>query len=178
MTGFWFQLLTMIVAVNPPAAGLAASRPARRTQGAIAAGFAFLLLGTAALLATPALNWLDVAPESFRTAAGIVMAVQGGSMVWDPTLNYRASHEPRAGLVPLGWPVLANAAVILATMSFAADSANGQVIAVGAIAAVAGGAGAALPSRFDLSMRGGARLCGAFLVVAAAALIVSGVRDV
>lgn len=180
MTGFWFQLIAMMLALNPSAAVLAADSASRRRQAVVAACLALAILILGAWLATPLVDWLDVAPESFRTAAGIVMAVQGASMVWNPELNYRASSGIAGGLIPLGWPVMVNAGALLATVSFAADTANAQVIGVAAIAVgLTAAVVAVVPAeRSRNALLGGARVTGAFLVPAAAAVIVSGVRDV
>ena len=179
MTGFWFQLFALLAAVNPAAAALMAGSALRVRQGLIGASVAFVLLVLATLVATPLVDWLEVAPESFRTAAGIVMAVHGALMVWSPKLNYGAPETNAGAFIPLGWPVIANAAAVLAVVSFAADASNGQVIGVAAIAAAgAGGTVVLAAGRFGDSLTGVARLSGAILIVAAAALIVSGVRDV
>lgn len=180
MTGFWFQLLALVAATNPAGAALATTAPgrARLLQGVAAASVALGVLIIGILAADPVLSALDVSPESFRTAAGIVMAAQGARMAWDPASTYRPGNTVFDGALPLGWPVVANAAAVMAAVSFAADGSDARVALAALLACVVSGVFVGVRAISGDAARGGARLLGAFLVAAAAAVVVSGVRDV
>ena len=178
MTGFWAVLVTMMAAVNPPAVALAAGSTTTRRGllGAVAVAAALLLL--AVLVATTLIDWLEVAPESFRTAAGIVMRVQGCLMTLNPAWTSPPAGGHDDGPIPLGWPVMANAAAVVGAMTFAADGSNARVIAAAGIAlAVAGGSNAVTRSPHRALIGGLARLAGALLILTAVALMFSGGKD-
>lgn len=180
-------LLIFLAAVNPAAAAMAAARGPRPPAMAAIAAFALAaaLLLAAAAIADPLLDFLDIAPETFRIAAGIVMATQGVLAVWSgrtPAELPAESSGPAwaAGLFPLGFPLLANPASVIAAVNYGADDGVAKAwlaalvpLALGA-AALAIGAG----HRWRPATDGAARILGALLVVVAVGLIVAGVRDI
>jgi len=187
MNDFWRLFLTMLAAVNPPAAALAAwpllrAMPSRdrATALAIAGALMFALAILGAVFAEDLLDALDIAPESFRIAAGVVLIATGTHAVWRGRVAM-APGDPnwRAGISPLGISTLASPALIMAALSHGADDSAGQVI--GAVA-VAGAVALALMAyrndRLTAALDGVARLLGALLVALAVALIVDGVRDI
>ncbi|HJP40819.1 MAG TPA: MarC family protein [Dehalococcoidia bacterium] len=180
MTGWWFEIITMAVAVNGAGAALAARSTGgeRISQGVLAAIIGGGVLMLAALVGDSVVDGLDVEPESFRTAAGIVMAVQGARMAWDPASTYRSGDGIRFAIVPLGWPVIGNAAAIMAAIGFSADGPDSRIFAASVLAAAVAGAAIAQPFGRDNVAPGLARALGAVLIAMAAALVVSGVRDV
>jgi small neutral amino acid transporter SnatA (MarC family) len=187
VSDFWRLALTMTAVVNPAAAALAAwpllgAMPARdrpiaiALAGALAFGLAVICAG----LADDILDWLEVAPETFRIAAGVVMAASGTYAVWRGRVA-AAPGDPnwRAGVAPLGIPTLASAALLMAAVSRGADDGAGQVagatvIAVGVAIALFFYRKEGLAAVLD----GTARILGAVLVVFAIGLVVEGVRDI
>jgi hypothetical protein len=118
-----------------------------------------------AAFAGDALDALDVSPESFRIAAGLVLAAAGiRELVW-----------PRASSAPFAAILLTPELVCLA-LSFGADEPTGRVLAAAALAlplaAVAALADRPRPGPLP------AQFLAALQIVVAVALAVSGVRDV
>ena len=82
---FWLMLAGFLGATNAGrvAVGLGEGRAPRRTLATvIGAGAALILAGV--LLADPLLDALDISPESFRIAAGIVLAAVGAATLVRP----------------------------------------------------------------------------------------------
>ncbi|MFQ5382008.1 MAG: MarC family protein [Dehalococcoidia bacterium] len=179
MNDFWIILITVIAAVNPAAITLSAEERVRSSTLVGAVALAAGLLLVAVLSAPTLIDWLAVAPESFRTGAGIVMLIQGCLMTANPTWSSPPTDHPSKGPIPLGWPVMANAAAIVGVMTFAVDGPDGRVLVAAGIALAVGAAAASLPGSHSTPLLAGAgRLAGALLVIMAVGLIVSGVRDV
>lgn len=172
-------LLAWSSATAKPAAtrGLAREPLAVAGIGAVAAAalYVALILGGPDLLES-----LDIAPETFRIAAGTVMAVSGVAAVLRLGLaDEGAAPGLAAGLFPLAVPLLASAAGLMAGVSYGVDQGRGQALASALILVVAT---AALTLAYRPAWRPLAdplaRLTGALLVALAAALIVEGVRDI
>jgi small neutral amino acid transporter SnatA (MarC family) len=179
MTGWVAVLVAFFAAVNPAAVGLAAPAPAGNPWRAAVVPFATAaaILVAAVAGADRLLDSLGIEPESFRTAAGLVMAVAGGRMVWDPA-PVAAGRSWLGGAVPTGWPWIANPATIVVALSFGADAGVTKAAVAGLLAAAAGALAAALPGRSRTVLDAAARLTGAGLVVMAAGLVVSGIRSI
>lgn len=155
----------------------------RARPRALAAGCLLVFaLGAVAVAAAPALlDGLDVSPETFRLAAGFVMAVAAGWVLWFP---HRAGEPELAGLaaavVPVAFPLLIGPELFVLTISTGADESAVSVLGALALALTATFALGAVP-RSDAQAalwRGASRLAAAVLMVAAVALIVSGIREV
>lgn len=188
MSEFLRLLVAFLAAVNPPAAALALGRGpglpsgVRERVGVVFVGVAVaaLLFAAAAIGADKALDALDIAPESFRVAAGIVMASMGVLTLW---LGRTPSEEPptdwTAGIFPLGLPLLAGPGGLVAAISYGADKGEGKTLAAAAVA-LAVAAAVAVPGveRLRRAADAFARLLAALLVVVAAGLVVTGVRDI
>jgi small neutral amino acid transporter SnatA (MarC family) len=145
------------------ALGLGAGRADRRTLGVVlAAGAALILAGV--LLADPLLDALDITPESFRIAAGIVLAAMGAATLVRP----RPGGPAGALLVT---PELACMAIAASADQGIGPALGAAVIALAVVAALA------LLPRVAPAGRA-APFLAALAVVAGVALIVAGVRDV
>lgn len=159
-------------------AGVRADHRARVIPLMLAA--AFLLLGAAVLLGDPFLDWMDVSPENFQLAVGVIMLPQAMQLLW------RGRSLTDAGLgtiVPLAAPLLAGPASLAAAMSY--GTRFGESDAIGAAAVVLIATAVLLlasdwigkkvgPAVIDLF----GRLNGALLAVIAIELAVDGVRSV
>lgn len=158
-----------------------------RTEGAdqwrIIAGMcvvAFLLMGVAVLVAEPFLECLDISPENFQLAAGLIMLPQALQLL---VRGRTLGNEGSPGLLPLAVPLLAGPASIAAAMSYGARF--GEETAAGASALVLFATAGLLlvgewvertAERAAIGQLG--RLNGALLVVVAIEMIVDGVRSV
>jgi small neutral amino acid transporter SnatA (MarC family) len=177
-------LVAFMAAVNPPA--VAASLPngwrANPTVLAVAAATATAITVVVALLAERFLDWLQVEPETFRVAAGIVMALGGGIAIifgrWRTVSGEEASEGWLAGIFPLAIPLVIGPWVVAALISYSVD--HGEGMAMGAVlpAAAAGLALTAIAWRPKAGFDGAARIMGLLLLAIAAGLIVDGVRAI
>ena len=187
MSDFLRLLAVFFAAINPASALLVAAglrfrdRRERRTAVAIAAVLAGALVAAAAFAADQLLDALEIEPETFRIAAGIVMATTGIYATLRPGPAVPPGEGGRAaGLFPLGIPTLLTPAALAAAISYGADEGPGRTIGAALIVlAVAAGALFVLPTgRWKAPADGLARLTGALLVVLGVALIVDGVQAV
>lgn len=141
---------------------------------------ALLLLGAAVLVAEPFLDWLDVSPENFQLAAGLIMLPQALQLV----ARGRTLSGAEAGtIVPLAAPLLAGPASLAAAMSY--GTRFGEVEAVRASALVLFATAGLLLAGEWVERRAGraafgllGRLNGALLVIIAIEMAVDGVRSV
>jgi small neutral amino acid transporter SnatA (MarC family) len=159
-------------------ARLGADERARTAVVMCASALALLAAGT--LAAEPLLDWLDVSPENFQLAAGLIMLPQALHLIW----RGRTLSEAEPGVfVPLTAPLLAGPASVAAAMSY--GTRYGEAEALGASALVLpvtlgilalGEWVEARLGRGWLGLVGKAN--GALLVVVAVELIVDGIRSV
>ncbi|MBI5948120.1 MAG: MarC family protein [Chloroflexi bacterium] len=184
MTDYLKLALIFFAAVNPASVALAMGRPAGERRTMAAAGFmvAAAVLAAAAGVADSLLDLLEIAPETFRIAGGIVMVTAGVLALWEPGRQARdVAPGWQGGLFPLGIPLLAGPAAVAAVMSYGADEGTGLALGALAPAVVLATAlfvaAAERPSTRN-ALRAVAMLTAALLVVAGAGLIVSGVRDI
>ena len=174
--------LAMIAAVNP--LRLRAALPGGETRAApwpLIGGSTLTLAagGVLALWADSLLDALDVTPETFRIAAGMVAALVGFRVLVAPG----RAREPELGgrasaVVPVAFPLLITPQLALMTTSFAASESVGE--AIGSLAAsllLTVGLGMVVHRRAGLWLAG-ARLLAGILILAGVALIVEGIRDV
>jgi small neutral amino acid transporter SnatA (MarC family) len=188
MSEFLRVLVVLVVAVNPFAVALAVRGagdwPAvRRFAAAMAGGVAaWALLGVLAVSADSIIDSLDIEPETFRMAAGVVLLLAGARVF---LLARREAVEPpgAAGLAALmAFPVLFTPEAAAAAVNYGVDAGAGKTVGAAAVA-VALGVLAAVPRWRDeggaaIAVRAGARLAAAVLMVMAVALLVDGVRDI
>ena len=181
------RLLVVFFAIVNPAAVLVSARSLERDGPAVApvkaAGAGLLAVALVAVLAGTGdriLDGLAIAPESFRVAAGIVMAMSGIFAVWWA----RIAHGPADGtwrdaVCPLGVPLLFGPATVVAAISYGTDDGAGEAIAAAAIWVAASAALVVVAVRTRPALADAlARLSGALLVVVAAGLVVDGVRAI
>lgn len=190
MTDFLRLALIFIAAVNPAWAALVYSRlhnpgdlPPWQTRAvpvAVGTAIAAAMLLAAALLADPLLDALDVELETFRVAAGIVMAGMGVvTVIGRRPLDVEDPAGWSQGIYPLAVPLFAGPAAIVAAVIYSLDEGAGQTLAAAAIAlalaAVLTLASGRWPRPF---LAAAAPLLGALLVLIAAGLIVDGVQAI
>ena len=183
MSEYLRLLLALLAAVNPPA--VAASLPdgwrARPVVLAVAAATLATLTVAVALVADSFLDWLQVEPETFRIAAGIVMALGGGIAIiyarWR-TVSDAETEGWLAGIFPLAIPLVLGPWVVAALMSYSVDHGEGMTIGAVLPAAAAGLALTATAWRPSAAIDAAARVLGLLLLVIAAGLIVDGVRAI
>lgn len=177
--------VVFLAAVNPAAVALAAWAPSRPRARAAEAGVTGLavaaaLVLAAALGANSLLDALDIAPETFRIAAGMVMLTAGAYAVARARVAAAAFEDGwKGGISPLGLPLLLGPAVAVAALSYGADEGAAKTFAAALPAlALAAALTVARPHGWTALTDGVARLLGAGLVAVAAGLIVDGVRDI
>lgn len=141
---------------------------------------AFLLLGVAVLAGDPFLDWMDISPENFQLAAGVIMLPQALQLLW----RGRSLSDAGPGtIVPLAAPLLAGPASLAAAMSYGTRFGESDAIGATAVVLIAT-AGLLLASdwigrKVSPAMIGlFGRLNGALLAVIAIELAVDGVRSV
>lgn len=163
--------------------------PGLRSRGAIAVGVLSLaLLAGTVLVGDPFLDWIEVSPENFQVAAGIIIApvalrllITGDSMI---TPEETAGPMPRrAWLIPLVFPLIVGPASLAAALSYGTRYGEGETIA----AAAAASALVLLACLFatwltktlgKLPIGALGRLNGALLMIVVVELIVDGVQSV
>ena len=175
--------LIFLAAINPPAIALstpALSSAVRRRAVALALVVAGVIYILAALTAERFLDALDIAPETFRIAAAIVMAPAGMYAIFRARVAAESAEESwRAGVFPLAVPLLVSPAALAAAISIGVDDGAGKAAAALAVPLVlAAGLAFAGAGRWRPAADGLARMLGALLVALAVALVVDGVRAV
>lgn len=178
---FGLIMLGFIGAVNPARVRL--GLPAAVRLDIVLLG-SIVALGAAAGIAAASgwlLDLLEVSPETFRLAAGLVLAVEGSWTLVRP----RPGPEPvlpnrLAALVPVAFPLLLTPGLVALSLAAGADNGVGQTTA-----ALACGLVLLVPARLIESGTGdqallaaGARLLAALEIVAAAGLALEGLRNV
>ena len=130
---------------------------------ALAGGVVLVVVAT--VFADDLLEALSISPESFRIAAGLVLAVTGiRTLLW-----------PNAVAGPFA-AVLITPELACVALSFGADQSTGR--ALGAAALTLPILAIAATTRARLPPAVGAQLLAALQIVVAVALAVSGMRDV
>jgi len=177
--------IAYLAAVNPlrTRIGLPEDERGRGRMPVIAAGALLALAGVLALAgwSGPILDALEVSPETFRLAAGIVIAVAAMITLARP----RPAEEPEAGgwlaaVWPVAYPRLLSAEVVAlalttGTKEGVAATLVGAAVAFGSTATLGLLRRTALTDRVLLNL---GRLATVLLVIVAVFLIVDGIRDV
>ena len=163
---FGFLIAGFLATTNAGRVALACrgERPTPRALAvALIAGLALVALG--AILADELLDALAISPESFRIAAGIVLAAAGvRTIVWpEPSGPFEA--------------ILVTPALACLAVSSGADEGAGKALAA-AVIALAVVAIAALARPREPAAGLATQFLAALQVVIAVALVISGVRDV
>ena len=173
-------LLTLVVAVNPPAVAVALRDRRARREMAVAAVLAAGVAGACALVSGPALDALEVSSATFQVATAVVLGLAG--VRWLLVGPWRLPDErPADGwrqvVVPLLVPVLVSPQVVVVSTSLGADHGVGIVVAGAAVAFALAWAAAAVrahPGVWSIA----SRFVGMGAVVLALALATDGIRTV
>jgi small neutral amino acid transporter SnatA (MarC family) len=174
----------VLLAAANPATGARVNRAAttQPLAAAVAAAIATAAVLFASFAADPLLDWLDVEQETARIAAGLVLGISGGqAVVLGGPLVRDIPRGWQRGIYPLAIPLAANPALLACCLAFAAnpDAGAGRTAVLGLVATLATVAVAVVvPVRFSAASDAGARLTGGLAILVAAAMVVSGVRDV
>jgi len=177
-------IVAALAALNPARTRLGMPEAGRRVRWLPVVAGTLAGLGAAVGLAAvsgPFLDALEVNPETFRIAAGLVLAVAGlRSIVWPQPAEEPELGGWRAGLWPVAFPRVLSPEV--AALALTAGSIEG-VGATTAALAVAGGALVILgfvPRRgvADGVLRWAGAVLAVLLVVVAAFVMIDGIRDV
>ena len=182
MNDYLRVLLVLLAAVNPASVLLATATRTRPTGVVLGLGAAIGFGGYVlmASVAADALDSLDIQPETFRIAAGIVMLTAGAwatVRVGAPEVELEGTW--RDGVTPLAIPLLVSPSGAVASASYAADRGVGVTILAAATTIAVTIALIALASeRWRTPASAVARLVGALLTVLAVGLIVDGVRAI
>ena len=160
-----------------------------RVRGAIAVGLiSVALLAATIAVGDPLLDWIEVSPENFQVAAGILIApvalrllVTGDSMITPEEAD--GPMPRRAWLIPLVFPLIVGPASLAAAISYGTRYGEGETIGAAAVAsAIALLACAYAPwlterlGKLPIGALG--RLNGALLMIVVVELIVDGVQTV
>ena len=181
---FALILLTYLGAMNPARLRLAAPEDDSVARPAPLAISSLLVLGLGAAgvaASVPLLDWLQISPETFRVALGIVLVLTGAWWLAFP----RPSSEPElsglgAALIPVTFPLLVSPALFATVISTGADES--AAVSIGSLAVSL--AALNLLGRVKVGpttkavLIGITRLLGMVLIVAAVAFIIDGIRDV
>jgi hypothetical protein len=163
---FGFLVAAFLATTNAGRVALARgpSRPPSRTL-ALALLVGFGVVAAAAVFADDLLEALSISPESFRIAAGLVLAAAGvRTIVW-----------PRPAAGPFA-AVLVTPELACLVIRFGADEPTGRVLGAAAIALPVVAVAAVMRPREPTAVA--AQFLAALQLVVAIALVVSGVRDV
>ncbi len=142
-------------------------------------GLTFAVLAVTAIVSDPVLDWLDISPENFQSAAGSVMLVLGLRLLWSGELGAPNLSSQFWGAVTL---VLGPVPVV-AMLSYSARYGVGTSIGA-AVVALLVSAGVLIASGWlssVLKTNGRsvlARSNGALIVLLAIQLIVDGIQSV
>jgi LPXTG-motif cell wall-anchored protein len=181
---FAFYAFAFFVVANPFRWRLSLPETGDRTHFApLAAGLAILVV-IAVIVAAAAdsvLDWLDISPETWRIASGVVVIAAG---LWVMVFPHRPSEASLpalwAGVAPVFFPVLLAPELYVLLKATGADEGVG--VTLGAlilpVATVAALGTVRRTSTSAAVLTGLSRLLAALAVVAGLALIISGIRDV
>lgn len=181
---FAFYALAYLAVANPFRWRLSVPEEDGLPQPQIVAIGLGLLIATAVVIAVAAesvLDWLDVSPETWRIAAGLVVIAAGLWVMAFPQRRIDAAPEGMmAGVVPTFFPVLLAPELYVLVKSTGADETVGFTLWALAIpvAAFILLATRRRTTTSEAVIVGLSRLLGAVAVVAGVALIISGIRDV
>lgn len=182
-----FLVLAFVAVVNPARVRLGLPddlRSGHERVRLVLLGALVALAAGAALLA-PAeeiLAAIEVSPESFRLATGLVLAVEGAWTLVRPAQppSGVALAGRRAALVPVAFPLLLTPGLVALSLGAGADAPTAEALGALVVALALAVAAAALARgpRPDVLIAATARLLAAAEIVAAVVIAVDGVRDV
>ena len=171
-----------LAVVNPARTRvLLGARSASKRSAATALGavVAVAIAGMLAAVATPLIEAMDVAPETFRIAAAMIITLSGIITIAAPLSAAEAmSGDRRDALIPVAYPILLGPAPVLAWLVVGVDEGVWTTLAVAAGGYVASAAVAGFPTGRRSGWVAAARLIAAIAVVLGVALVIDGVREV
>lgn len=181
---FAFYAFALFVVANPFRWRLSLPETeGRAPRASLAVGLAILAVAAVAFAAAAGsvLDWLDISPETWRIAAGVVVI---GTGLWVLVFPQRRQEPELGGLaaavVPVFFPVLLAPELFVLLAATGADAGVG--VTLGAlflpIAAVAALGTLRRTPVVAAVLVGLSRLLAALAVVVGLALIISGIRDV
>ncbi len=178
----WLLIMAMVAAVNPwrTRVGLGT---ARYPASAVGVGVLTALGGVALLgvVSAPLLESLQITPETYLIAAGLVAIIAGARTLFFPEpFPEPALRGWRSGLWPLAFPRLLSPEVIALSLAIPGQRGSGWMVAAAAIGVVAAGLLALWGSdgtarRLHTAL---GAVAGAVLVVAGIWMMIEGIRDV
>jgi small neutral amino acid transporter SnatA (MarC family) len=170
----------VLAAVNPPAAAIALGVQKRQVVMAAAAAITWVFSVVAAAASEALLDALDVTPETFRVAAGVVLGIVGARWLAfgaRPLAIDDASDGWGRLLVPLLVPVLITPQLAMVSISAGADDGTIVVGVAAAISLVLAWAAATTEARATV-WEAGVRFVGALAIAVALALAVDGIQAI
>jgi small neutral amino acid transporter SnatA (MarC family) len=178
-----FALVLIAVAVvNPPRLALRLGSHDRSKRfrsariGVACAGGG--VLGLAAV-AHPLIDTLDVSPETFQIAAGLVITVVAVvDVVWPDRRPEQLVGGWRDGLVPVAYPLLLSPGLVLFSLTTAVDRGVWVTVGIGAVGLVGGLVASALSRERHTLWVAAVRLIASALVVLGVAMVMDGIRTV
>lgn len=178
----WLLITAMVVAVNPFRARVGLGWEPYRPQ-AVATGVVASLSGVALLAAVSAqlLESLEITPETFLLAAGLVAIIAGARDLFVPQPFVEPILEGwRSGLWPLAFPRLLSPEVIALSLALPSQRGIGFTIGAAAVGVVATGLLALIrigdrKCRFFAAL---GAIAGMVLVVVGVWMMIEGIRDV
>lgn len=195
MSEFSRALFALIVAVAPfgalPlfAAYLRDVTPRMRIRGSVIAGvISIVMLAATIVISDPFLDWIEVSPENFQIAAGVIMGpiairllITGDAMTTPDETN--GPMPPRAWLVPIAFPLIAGPASLAAALSYGTRFGEGEVILAAGIAAAIGAATSLFAVHIlraigKVPANAFGRLNGALMMVIIVELMIDGIQSV
>lgn len=178
----WLLITAMVAAVNPWRARVGLG-PAPYPASAVLVGVVIAVGGVALLgaVSAPLLESLQITPETFLIAAGLVAIIAGARTVFFPEPFLEPALEGwRSGLWPLAFPRLLSPEVIALSLALPGQRGTGFMIAAAAIGIVASGLLTLIGSdgtgrRVHTAL---GAIAGAVLVVVGIWMMIEGIRDV
>ncbi len=177
------SLVTLgIAVVNAPSVRLrlgaraAGVRSRAALGGGVVAMVAAVLLG---LVAHPLIDGLDVAPETFRVAAAMIVTLSGLVVIASPAPSPEHLSGRRSDfLVPVAYPLLLGPGPVLAWLVVGVDHGVWRTAVAAGLGSAVAVICAGLPEGRRSGWVGAARLLAAVVVVLGVAMVIDGVREV
>jgi small neutral amino acid transporter SnatA (MarC family) len=170
----------VLAAVNPTAVAVALGVQKQRLVMAVAAAITWAFAVVAAGVSEALLDALDVTPETFRVAAGLVIGIVGARWL---AFGARpiAIDDPSDGwgrlLVPALVPVLITPQLAMVSISAGADEGTIVVAVAAAISLSLAWAATTIEARAAV-WEAGVRFVGALGIAVALALVVDGIQAI
>jgi len=181
-----FLVLAFVAVVNPARVRLGVPEKGglKKARVDIVAFGSLIVFAVSAALIAPAaeiLAALDVSPESFRLATGLVLAVEGAWILGRPSSPAVAALPSRlSAVVPVAFPLLLTPGLVALALGAGADASTAETLGALAAALVlaSAGAGVGCGSLEAFLLPAAARLLAAAEIAAGVVIALEGIRDV